>query len=722
MKRIYTFLVLSVFFSNIVFAQIFNNTDSIKSGPAVREITITSQRFDKKLDEISLPLEIITAERIKTTPAVTVSDLIKNEGGVALSRDGIWATSVVIRGLSRSSIVTLVDGNRIETATDLAAGLSLFNLDDIERIEIIKGASSVLYGTGAIGGVVNIFTKQGRYSENAFLNGSVSGSYNSVNKQAAGSIFLLTGAKDWYAKLFTNMRSADNIKTPDGEIPNSRFRDRTFSSLLGFKPQANQEIKLNYQYFSATDAGIPGGSTLFPVAASVRYADIDREMFSAEYKLSNLSRSLNLFSVKYYFQNIARYVENIPYQTTFVPASGSSPAKRVNVLKITPNARHYTQGFQMQTDWIVSEGNYLIAGIDIWKRNLDSKREKYQKIEVLNSSNTVVSTTNKVIGERPVPESDFRNIGFYLDDEIKLMDDKFIINAGARFDGIKVTNKKTVNPVYDITNGVVSYTPAGQILNWDEKEVNDYSWSGSIGALYCLQKDVDLTLNLARSFRSPSLEERYQYIDLGNLLRIGKADLQPEDGYFIDLGLRYWGEVFNFRVNGFLNYIKNMIVELPGTYQNRAALIKTNSGKAQLYGFDLSAEYNFIHPLSAYCTASYVRGKDNESSTDLPMIPPLNGSIGVNAEFDELAKLNLSLIWFTEQNKIASGEIATPGYAYLNFSASSYPVDFNFTKISVTAGIENIFDKGYRNHLSSNRGLIILEPGRNIFVKLQIDW
>ena len=555
-----------------------------------------------------------------------------------------------------------------------------------------------------------------------YINGTLQSQYSSVNKLGSGSISLHAGSSNWYAKIFTNMRSADNTKTPDGEIPNSRFRDRSFSSTVGFKPQSSQEIKLNYQYFSAVDVGIPGGSTLFPVAASVRYSDIDRELFSTEYKISNLFNSLNLLSVKYYFQNIARYVENIPYQTTLVAASGTTPAKRVNVLKITPNARHYTQGVQLQTDWTLGEDNYLIAGADIWKRILDSKREKYQKIEVLNSSGGVASVMNKVIGERPVPESDFRNIGFYIDDEIKLFEKKMTINLGARYDGIKVTNKKTLNPVYDVTNGVINYSPAGQVVLWNDNEVNDNSWSGNLGILYLLNDKLDITLNLARSFRSPSLEERYQYIDLGNLLRIGVADLKPEDGYFMDLGLRYWGDAMMFRVNAFANFIKNMIVELPGTYQGRAAYIKTNSGSAQLMGFDASAEYKFYENTNIYLIASYVRGKDTDNNTDLPQIPPLNGTIGINTSFDEYLKFNISAVVFAEQNKIASGEISTPGYACLNFLISSFPIDLNYGKISVTAGVENLLDKSFRNHLSSNRGIITDEPGRNVFVKLQIDW
>jgi hemoglobin/transferrin/lactoferrin receptor protein len=722
MKRILGCFTACVFLSNLLFAQVFNNSDSIKSAPPLREVTISSQRYEKKLDEISLPVELISSDFIKSVPAATASDLMKYQGGVSLTRDGIWATGITIRGLGKNSIVTLVDGNRIETATDLAAGLSLFNNYDIERIEIVKGSSSVLYGTGAVGGVVNIFTKQARYNETFYINGSLLGGYNSVNKMGDGGLLLFAGNSNWNGKIFTDIRSSKNTQTGSGELLNSQFRDRAFSAALAFRPQSSHEIKFNYQNFTASDVGIPGGSSLFPLNALVKYSDINREMFSAEYKISNFYKSLSLLSVKYYFQNIFRYVENIPYQVQTVPAQNGNPAKRVNVLKITPNARHYTEGLQMQTDWILSGNNYLIAGADIWKRTLDSKREKFQKIEILNSSNAVVNVMNKVIGERPVPESDFRNIGFYANDEMKFLDNRLTINAGARFDGIKVTNKKTYNPVYEITNGVVNNTPANQSLYWDEREVNDYSWSGSLGLLYMVTPKLDFTINISRSFRSPSLEERYQYIDLGNYLRIGTPDLKPEDGYFFDLGTRYWGEDLNFRVNVFANFIKDMIVELPGTYQGKQAYIKSNAGKARLLGFDFTAEAKIFSALSAYFTGGYVRGRDTEDDSDLPQVPPLNGIIGIKAQLEEIVRLDLNATLFSKQDKTASGEIQTPGYVYYNLYASSNSFDFNLVKFSISAGVENIFNKAYRNHLASNRGLITDEPGRNFFVKLQIDW
>ena len=125
------------------------------------EILVTSTRKGKLEREVALPLEVMTKNQLEDIPYQTISDALRNEPGLALMRDGIWSTSLNIRGLSRQNVVTLVDGGRIETATNVAAGMSLIDLDDIERIEVIKGGASSLYGTGATGGVVSIQTTSG---------------------------------------------------------------------------------------------------------------------------------------------------------------------------------------------------------------------------------------------------------------------------------------------------------------------------------------------------------------------------------------------------------------------------------------------------------------------------------------------------------------------------------------------------------------------------------
>lgn len=687
------------------------------------EVTVSSYKYEKYLKEIPIPIGLQTSDGIISSPALNVSDAVKNIPGISLARDGIWGTTVNIRGLSRSSIITLIDGNRVETATDISAGLSLVDLADIERIEVIKGAASALYGTGAIGGVVNIFTKSAYFNKKYYYNGRLTGTYNSVNNQPSVNLTLNSGASSWYAHLSGTFRKADNIETPQGILTNSQFEDNNISASFGLRPLNNHELKLSYQQFNAENVGIPGGSSLFPSKAVVRYPKEMRRMASAEYKINSISGILQSLSMKFFHQYILRDVENIPYTVQNVPASGAQPPKRVSVLKITPGADHNTNGFQLQTNWTLASNNYLIAGIDGWQRRYNGDREKYQKIEVLNpNTQAVVKTINKIIGEKPIPDSKFLSLGFYAQDEIGLIQNKLNSTIGGRIDFINVNNEKTYNPVYEITDGVKSDAPAGQILWWDEKNINEVSYSGNINFLYKVFQDIDFTLSIAHSFRSPSLEERYQYIDQGNVVRLGDPDLKPEKGLFLNLGLRVWKSNLNLTGDIFFNSLSDIIVELPGNYEGRNALIKTNIGKAELYGFELGAQYSFRKNYIIYTSFSYVRGKDKFNNTDLPQIPPMNGRLGFKTNVLHYVEADLSAILFDSQRKVAAGELTTPGYVTIDFYLSTIPFEIGFIKCQAFTGVENLTDKAFRNHLSTNRGLVTIEPGRNIFARLSINW
>lgn len=688
----------------------------------LNDIYVTSTRYEKNIREVPLPVEVMTGSDIEKISAVSVSDLLKNKPGIALQRDGVWGTTVNIRGLSRSSVVTLIDGNRIETATDISAGLSLIDINNIERIEVIKGAASSLYGTGALGGIVNVISKSGQYSDSFTIGGSLGSGYNSVNNSGFGTVSLSAGASSWFAHASGSLRNADNIKTPRGTLNNSQFKDNSFSADLGIKPLADNELKISYQRFYASNVGIPGGGSLFPSAAIVRYPTEERKLLSAEYSLKNISRNFLKLSAKYYYQFILRDVENIPNTVTKTPAQNGQPAKMTSVLKITPNARHYTNGLQLQTDWRIGESNYFIAGVDAWQRALDSRRERSIRVSVFNAKgDSVVKATNQIVGERPLPESRFRSIGFYAQDEIKVIKDKLRMTLGGRFDQINIKNNSVSNPVYTIVNGVRNDAPANTPY-WLEGKANNYSWSGNVDMLYSLTKGVNFNLNFARSFRAPSLEERFRYIDQGSVIYLGDPDLKPEDGFSTDAGVRIFNEVLSFNFNVFLNSLSNMVVDKPSTYEGRAAFVSTNVGKARLYGFDLNAEYNLLNNYVLYMLASYVNGRDVEKDLYLPLMPPLNGKVGFRAPVMEYANVDLSATLFSAQNHTAQGEMKTPGYATFDLYLNSVPLKLWNSSLTASAGIENIMDKAYRNHLASNRGLLNVEPGRNFFLKLNFNW
>ena len=184
------------------------------------EVLVTSGKYDQNIQMLPYSVSLINKKEIEMSPSFTVSDLLKTESGISLLRDGIWGTEVSIRGLSRANVVTLIDGNRIETSTDISARLSMFDLNDVERIEVIKGAASSLYGSGATGGTINIISKSGHYTNKLSLRGSYSGGFNSVNNFYSNAINLISSGNEWIAKLSGVYRKAQNTQTPSGELSN----------------------------------------------------------------------------------------------------------------------------------------------------------------------------------------------------------------------------------------------------------------------------------------------------------------------------------------------------------------------------------------------------------------------------------------------------------------------------------------------------------------------
>jgi outer membrane receptor protein involved in Fe transport len=151
-------------------------------------------------------------------------------------------------------------------------------------------------------------------------------------------------------------------------------------------------------------------------------------------------------------------------------------------------------------------------------------------------------------------------------------------------------------------------------------------------------------------------------------------------------------------------------------------MIKTNAGRSRLYGFDLNLEYNFYKEIVLYAISSYVRGQDIENNVDLPQIPPLNGRIGFRSPITKYLNADVTAVYFTRQDKIAAGEIETPGYVYFNAGVNSFPLKIGQLKIRFYGGIENLLNKSYRDHLATNRGYITSEPGRNYYLKANVMW
>jgi hemoglobin/transferrin/lactoferrin receptor protein len=655
----------------------------------IGEAQIVSSRSKFRLKDESLSLEIMNSKDIGIRPENTLADMVNSESGISVLRDGPWATSVNIRGLSGQNLVYLIDGSRIETSTNIAAGLSLLDVNDFESIEIIKGGISSLYGTGATGGVVNILTKKAAFNETPYLSSQIISGYNSVNEGYSNYLNLMSGGKNWSAKINGSMRKAGDTKVPGGKLENSSFKDESFSTALKYSPFENIILNLDYQNFSAYDVGIPGGAP-FPVSASAKYNYAKRNLFAASAELNNVSKNLIRTELKYYKQIISRSVEIRP-----------NPMATSN-----PKADHYTDGLLLQTDWYLSLHNNFIFGIDYWQREYNGTRK------VTNTARNIISL------DKPVPNSEFSSFGIFAKDDHRISE-KFKVSLSGRYDFIDISNEETKNPQYVIINGIRNDAIKNDMASYSAYNESNRSISGSFGAVYTPAEDYDIVFNGGYNFRSPSLEERYQFIDLGGIVYLGNPELEPEEGIFIDAGLRVWKENFNFQLNLFYNSLSNLVQD--DVLVPDSIYIKNNIGRARLIGFDGKMDYNFFEDLILYTSVSYVKGEDLSLNKDLPQIPPLNGKIGLVIPVSGLLKCDLRMTFASDQNKTGTGESRTGGFTYYDLNIESVRFELGLLKFKAAAGIQNIFNKKYREHLSTYRGIERLEPGRNIFAKLIFD-
>jgi outer membrane receptor protein involved in Fe transport len=174
-----------------------------------------------------------------------------------------------------------------------------------------------------------------------------------------------------------------------------------------------------------------------------------------------------------------------------------------------------------------------------------------------------------------------------------------------------------------------------------------------------------------------------------------------------------------------------MIVETPAVFgyilntgseagltDTRPALKNANIASALLTGFDASINWQPFSNAVAFAKTSYVRGINLGVNEDLPLIPPFSAGVGFRYHVPGVFTVEWTTNRVAAQRKIAIGETATEGYFLSDFSLFSASKEYGVASFQLFAGVDNVFNQSYRNHLATNRGMILTEPGRNVFLKI----
>lgn len=617
---------------------------------------------------------VLEGDTLFRDQALSLSNSLALIPGVDKSSDSAWGSEISIRGLSRNRLVFLIDGARVNTATDINAQYGLVDPFDIERVEVLKGPISALYGSGSIGGVVNVITRKGEFTDRAEWQGALATTYQ-TNPEGPGVYGRLQyNSPDLWVYVSGSGRDRDSYEDADNrDVPNSQFDDRQGKLRLGYRWNPDHVTEFNYQYSYAHEVGLPGRGLALPVGPDVTYPDTRRDLLSVTHTYTPESEVLTETQVMAFYQVIERrtVIDNFP----------GGP-----MLAIHPEADHDTYGLKWQNTLELG-AHTVVAGVDAWRWAYSGSRPKFL-------------ATGAIGVDSPLADSWQLSTGVFAEDDWEL-NDALSLSFGGRLDQLSTHS----DAIYD---WVIPPGPFAPTLKRGSEDSDDIGWNVHGGLTWRMAPGWSSTAVVASSYRAPDLMDRYKYLILGGGIELyGNPDLDPERSMFYEYGLHYSTE--RVRVSGalFLNQVDDLISERT-TAPGRRDMV--NISEAEIYGAELESHWLFARDWRAYATVAYANGEDVTADDYLPFLSPVNGIAGLAYEPEQGLQAGLELTWAAAQNKVAAGEATTDSWATLD-ARIGYRFTAGRTQQEITLAGTNLFDADYRHHLSTSRGFDLKEPG-----------
>jgi hemoglobin/transferrin/lactoferrin receptor protein len=697
MKAITLVLLFFALMSSYVLAE-EKRPDEDKKGKdtsyILDEIIVTARGYASEIKKVPGGTGVISSNDIHFIQPSSISDALRVIPGVTKSSDSPWGSEVNIRGSSRANVVFLVDEIRLNTATDIGAQFGTVDPASVERVEILKGPISSLYGSGTMGGVVNVITRNGRFSHDAYAEGGLNLLYNFNSSGGSTYAYTAYNSEDYYIFASSSYRDFGSYKDgSNNTMKNSGFSDLQGILNLGYKSNELNTTELKTQYYSGDEIGIPGaGSVGFPAEATVTYDEVNRLLISLEHTYRPEAGVYQESKLRLSYHSIDRHVRvnEIP------PPTGAF------LRSIEPEATHKTYSIALINRFKI-DNHDIMLGLDTWKRTYRGER-----VRTKHNGETSIDT--------PIPDSYYLSSGIYTEDEWEI-NDRFSLNLGGRFDRIEVENDAT--DLYITTFPTAPPPPQQNRRIWDEYDVTEYSWNAHTGATYEINSLWSTDFIIARAYRAASLEERYKYLNLGSgAEKWGNPDLEPEESMFFEYGLMRSGEILKAGVSIFYNDLENLIAE------NRVSPTRIelqNISEAELYGGEFEFTIRPVEWFSASGNVAYTRGRDTGNNQDLPSIPPFNGFLRLCYYPFQGAWVQLDTIYNGSQKKVPTGVNISDNWTRFDFMAG-YKFLVASTGHEIYGAVDNMFDKAYSDYLTTSRGFIFNEPGRTFRIGYKMEF
>lgn len=662
-------------------------------GDSLQEVVVTGTGTQHLLKNAPVQTEVITRQMLRQYGGSSLQDILSGLSASFVFNEGDMGAQMQMNGLGNSYILILIDGKRLHGDNGGENDLNLIDPHNIEKIEIVKGASSALYGSDAIAGVINIITK--KHDEGITVENTVRvGSYGDVREHyvfgvTAGKIKSLTHFQwqhndGWQNTATEDPKQTERLITDSHNKTANRFTNHQLAQRLSYEPVKGLEFY--------AEGSIYWKRIYRP---SGKYAAVDVKTYDMEYENQSAALGgkwqLGKNDVVTLDVDWNRHVYQYFY-TAITLTDGYDPYGN-----FTPYYPYFPDDIEIQSDqrrttahlkgvFSLPAGNRLSAGAE-WRYDL-------------------LKAPMRVEGGRASDNTE----ALYVQDEWR----------------------------YDCSDNVATHLTAGLRMNRNEQF--GYRLTPKLSAMLSVGENWRFRASWSQGFKSPTPKElQYRYVRYMNAtyLYLGNKDLKPQSSNYYSLGAEWNWQGLNLTVTGYLNNVKDMIalVTIPNTqapaqyiatYDPRKTRQYQNLETAKVKGVDVSLRYKINKEWAAGMSYSYLDTDAEQYDTNHERLKKViidgtsrhKGSCFAtwNHQFKPAYKLGVGLY----------GRFSTTRYYQINGDGKGYQLWRITTShelgkkqlCKIEAGVDNIFDyvdtTPHGLHLGTNT------PGRTVYATLTL--
>ncbi|NGP76044.1 TonB-dependent receptor [Balneolaceae bacterium YR4-1] len=681
-------------------------------------ITVTGTPYAS--DPLTTPadVDVLSGDAKFSKQQTSLGSSLDDLAGVSSISTGSQMGKPVIRGLSGSQVRVLDDGVAMDYQQyGVRHGP---NVDPFtsERIEVVRGAASVQYGSDALGGAVNVISNSipDALDREAFITGQLLSDYSTNNRELAGGIHLEGANAGWGYTGTLIRRSAGNMTAPD--IPTFTETNNTEA------PKFSGEL-------DHTDYDQLNGSIGVGYTGSFGQVSAEYSRWSNEHNFllpDGMGLGQNLEN------DVIQLKGNINLGNNFILNPKFTFSE--NLRQSNPGDANAGPRSELP-----EEG---FAHLDILLQSYSAKTElEHPSVGPFRGTLGIEYTyqDQETRGVEPlVPSATVTNFATFLFEKAEL--GKLTISTGFRFDAR--THEAEPNEALNLPD-----ISSGETSNVLDQEY--YEFSGSLGATYQFNEQMAIAANIGRGFRAPSLFNLHVDGIHGGVAayQVGNPFLDSERSLNTDLSLRWRSETVTAKITAYRNVIRNYIFLVnSGEFSDGGQgppILESVQGDARLFGANANFEAQLNNWLQVNGTFETVTGENIEDDIQrvdkLPLLPPTKFSAGIKLVQNKIGFFESPFLSI-QVNHTLSKDAAGRYEPFWQFGNAPQFSDFgvastdSYTLLNATLGVElpiwsrpvsvqisarNLFNEAYRNFLDTYKGYA-LSPGRNISFRVKVPF